>query len=220
MLNPSKVQEGGVVYSLGSFDGKWVTYDFPKIVAFLNIKGKSMFGQKFKIYKKDYAILKKLCTYMIRDEEGCRQYLLDLNKGLLLTGPVGCGKTSLMKILPFIVPYQKPYEMIPVRNVVFGFNHIGYKIIEDYGNSGFFCFDDLGLEPPGRFFGKDCNVLGEVLISRYDLYLKTSRKVKTHATTNLNAEELEERYGNRVRSRMRELFNLVSFEPAAKDKRL
>jgi hypothetical protein len=77
----------------------------------------------------------------------------------------------------------------------------------------------MGVEPPGRFYGKDLNVMGEVLLSRYDLFLETNRKVKTHATTNLNAEELEDRYGNRVRSRMRELFNLVAFDEKAEDKR-
>ena len=66
-------------------------------------------------------------------------------------------------------------------------------------------------------FGKDCNVMGEILLSRYDLFL--SHKTKTHATTNLNAKELEERYGNRVRSRMRQLFNLIAFDKSSRDKR-
>ena len=61
--------------------------------------------------------------------------------------------------------------------------------------------------------------MGEVLLSRYELYLDTKRKIKTHATTNLNAEELEVRYGNRVRSRMREFFNLIAFDTKAVDKR-
>jgi hypothetical protein len=107
--------------------------------------------------------------------------------------------------------------MIPTRNIVFGFNHIGFKTIEDYGNGAYFCFDDLGVEPIGRYYGKDCNVMGEILLSRHDLFLK--HKFKTHATTNLNAQELEERYGNRVRSRMRELFNLVGFDGGCLDKR-
>jgi hypothetical protein len=59
--------------------------------------------------------------------------------------------------------------------------------------------------------------MGEIILSRYDLFL--SDKIKTHATTNLNAQELEERYGNRVRSRMRQLFNLVAFDKNVKDKR-
>lgn len=133
---------------------------------------------------------------------------------------MGCGKTSLMKLLRHLVPAQRPYEMIPSRNVTFSFNHLGYKTIEDYGNSNFYCFDDLGVESLGRFYGKDLNVMGEVLLSRYELFQETRKKLKTHATTNLNAQELEEHYGNRVRSRMRELFNLVAFEKNSKDKRI
>ncbi|WP_026935020.1 ATP-binding protein [Christiangramia echinicola] len=217
MDNPSKITEGGVEYSLGKFDGKSVQYDFPKILVYLNAKGKLLFGEKFKIYKKDKKVLLKLCSYFIRDKENCRKFGIDVDKGILLSGPVGCGKTSLMKLLHFLVPYQRKYVVMPCRNIVFAFNHLGYKTIEDYGESSFFCFDDMGVEPLGRHYGRDCNVIGEILLSRYELFLAT--KIKTHATTNLNAEELEERYGNRVRSRMRELFNLIAFDITAWDKR-
>lgn len=217
MDNPSKITEGGIEYSLGRFDGKSVQYDFPKILVYLNAKGKLLFGEKFKIYKKDKEILLKLCSYFIRDKKNCRKFGIDVDKGILLSGPVGCGKTSLMKLLHFLVPHQRKYVVMPCRNIVFAFNHLGYKTIEDYGESSFFCFDDMGVEPMGRHYGKDCNVIGEILLSRYDLFLETN--LKTHATTNLNAEELEERYGNRVRSRMRELFNLIAFDKRAGDKR-
>ena len=219
MDNPSKITEGGVEYSLGKFDGKSVLYDFPKILIYLNAKGKLLFGKKFRIYDEDRDILLKLCSYFIKDKDNCTSYGIDIDKGILLSGPVGCGKTSLMKLLKYLVPLQRPYLLAPCRNIVFGFNHLGYKTIEDYGDSSSICFDDLGVEPMGRHYGKDCNVMGEVLLSRYELYLKTKTKVKTHATTNLNAEELEERYGNRVRSRMRELFNLIAFDKGAGDKR-
>jgi len=69
----------------------------------------------------------------------------------------------------------------------------------------------------GRYFGKDCNVLGEIILSRHELYLQ--RKIPTHANTNLNAVELEERYGERVRSRMRQMFNLIAFDKKSLDKR-
>ena len=179
---------------------------------------------------------------------------MDINKGILLSGPVGCGKTSLMKLFPYLVPHRRNYEMTPCRNVVFSFNHLGYKTIEDYGNDGYFCFDDLGIEPIGRHYGKDCNVMGEIILSRYELFLNRksgrhpelshracrsvdsgshlnnkqnaqysllkSNHSSTHATTNLNAQELEERYGNRVRSRMREMFNLIAFDKKSNDKRV
>lgn len=219
MDNPSKITEGGVEYSLGKFDGKSVLYDFPKILIYLDAKGKMLFGEKFRIYDEDREVLLKLCYYFIRDKENCASYGIDVEKGILLSGPVGSGKTTLMKLLRHLVPLQRPYEMIPSRNVTFSFNHLGYRTIEDYGNTKFFCFDDLGVEPPGRFYGKDLNVMGEVLLSRYELFLQTNKKLKTHATTNLSADELEERYGHRVRSRMRELFNLIAFDETIGDKR-
>ncbi|MEP6262858.1 MAG: ATPase [Gillisia sp.] len=217
MMNPSKIQEGSVVYSLGEFDGEVVTYDFDKMLAYLEVKGSLLFGKKFKIFEMDRELIFKLLNYVIKDEANCEKYGLDINKGILLTGPVGCGKTSLLKLLKFLVPHQKSYEVIPCRNVTFAFNHLGFKTVEDYGNSGFYCFDDLGVEPTGRFFGQDCNVMGEILLSRFDLL--QDHKIKTHATTNLNADELEALYGERVRSRMRELFNLIAFEQNSIDKR-
>jgi len=218
MVNPSKITEGGIEYSLGRFNGSEMFYDFDKILIYLDAKGKLLFGKHFRIYNEDHAILRKLCNYFIKDYESCEKEGIDPDKGLLISGPVGCGKTSLMKLLKYIVPLQRPYTVIPSRNIVFGFNHIGYKIIEDYGNGHFFCFDDLGIEPIGRHYGKDCNVMGEILLSRYELFLKN--KIKTHATTNLNANELEELYGNRVRSRMRQLFNLIAFDKNTNDKRV
>jgi len=217
MNNPCKIQEGGMEYILGSYDGKKITYEFPKMLDYLDAKGKMVYGKDFKIYKKDHSLLHKLCNYYIRDHKNCKRYQLDISKGLLLSGPVGCGKTSILKLLRYLVPHYRSYEVIPCRNIVFGFNHIGYKTIEDYGGNGFICFDDMGVEPTGRFFGKDCNVIGEIMLSRYELYLEYG--LKTHATTNLNAEELEDRYGSRVRSRMREMFNLIAFDTNSKDKR-
>ncbi len=190
--------------------------DEPKILNYLNAKGKLLFGKDFKIYEEDKGIIFKLCNYFIRDFENCKKEGLDSNKGILLSGPVGSGKTTLMKLLS-IVPHRRPYEIIPARNITFAFNHIGYRIIEDYGDCNFYCFDDLGVEPIGRHFGKDCNVMGEVILSRYELYLKSN--ILTHATTNLNAVELEERYGERVRSRMRQMFNLIAFDSKTNDKR-
>lgn len=217
MENPSKIEEGGVVYTLADLSNGKLIYNFPRILRYLDVKGKNLFGPDFKIHADDHKILLKLANYFIRDEEQCRESGLDINKGILLSGPVGCGKTSFMRLLRHIVPHQRPYEVIPSRNIAFAFNHLGYKVIEDYGQNGSYCFDDLGVEPTGRFYGKDCNVMGEILISRHDLFIK--HKLKTHATTNLNAEELEDLYGNRVRSRMRELFNLVAFDSNTKDKR-
>ncbi len=217
MANPSSIIEDGIEYSLGSFDGTKIVYDFPKILIYLEAKGKILFGQHFKIYKEDKNVLFRLCNYFIKDQRYCEKFGMDPEKGILLSGPVGCGKTSMMKLLRFLVPHQRNYVVMPCRNIIFAFNHLGYKTIEDYGDSSSFCFDDMGVEPIGRHYGRDCNVIGEILLSRYELFLQT--KLKTHATTNLSAQELEDLYGIRVRSRMKKMFNLVAFDENNTDKR-
>jgi hypothetical protein len=80
-----------------------------------------------------------------------------------------------------------------------------------------YCFDDLGVENNLKFYGNECNIMAEIILSRHDQFI--SRKLITHVTTNLSATEVEKYYGNRVRSRMRELFNLVAFNSTSTDKR-
>jgi DNA replication protein DnaC len=59
--------------------------------------------------------------------------------------------------------------------------------------------------------------MAEILLSRYDLFI--SRYMITHITTNLNSSEIEDIYGTRLRSRLREQFNLIAFDRKAKDMR-
>jgi len=53
-----------------------------------------------------------------------------------------------------------------------------------------------------NYFGNQANIIAEILYRRYDL-----NNYKTYVTTNLNGEVLKEHYGNRIFSRMKELFN-------------
>jgi len=213
--------EGTSNFQIGEIKNNTVHYDFEKIKTYLNIKGHLLFGKNFKVYKEDEPLLFKLCCYFIQDHNSCSKIGIDTRKGLLLSGPVGCGKTSLMKLLLHLAPHKTNYEIIPTRNIVFNFNATGFEVLEKYNETKSFCFDDLGVEPKGSHYAKECNVMGEILLSRYELFChpEQSRRVLTHITTNLNAQELNKRYGNRVRSRMRTMFNLISFDENSKDKR-
>ena len=162
-----------------------------------------------------------LLVYAIGDKETAAGRGIDLKKGVLLTGPVGCGKTSLMTLVNFFFPKEKQFQIKAARETGFEFEREGYKTINKYSqvsvHTSVFCFDDLGIEQPQKYFGNECNVMAEILLSRYDLFV--SKEILTHATTNLSATELESKYGNRLRSRMREMFNLVAFDKNSRDKR-
>ncbi|MGM0934574.1 MAG: ATPase [Bacteroidota bacterium] len=213
-----EIKEDGKSHILGRVRDRKIHYDFEAILKYLEWKGQSRYGQKFVLDPIDKSTVFNLCAYTVADKELCEKLGLDLRKGIFLSGPVGCGKTALIQLLRNLIPHRKTYQVIPARNIVFAFNHLGYKIIADYGNAGPICLDDIGVEPTGKFFGRDCNVVGEILISRYDRY--PPRIPLTHITTNLNADEIEERYGSRVRSRMRQMFNLIAFPGDSKDKRM
>jgi hypothetical protein len=59
--------------------------------------------------------------------------------------------------------------------------------------------------------------MAEIILSRYDIFI--SKQVITHITSNLSATEIEAVYGNRVRSRLREMLNLIAYDDGSVDKR-
>lgn len=197
---------------------------YPEIIQWLQTKGQELFGNHFKIVEEDHPIVYKLIAYFLKDEQVCFQLEINLNKGILMSGPVGCGKTSLMNLMRYLTPIEYKFIVKPCRDVSFEFIKDGYEVIHRYSRGKLeqldpkiYCFDDLGLENNLKYYGNECNVMAEILLSRYDLYI--SRRIQTHITTNLSASEIEAQYGNRVRSRMRELFNLIAYDNNTKDKR-
>jgi DNA replication protein DnaC len=201
------------------------SFDFTKCISIIESTGKKLYHPNFKVIAEDYEIIFKLLVYILKDTAGAEKYNISFRKGVLLSGPVGCGKTSLMNILRFLQKPEERFIMKTCRDVSFEFIQEGYSIIHKYSKQSFkndvprtYCFDDLGTENNLKYFGNECNVLAEIMLSRYDLFV--SRQMLTHLTTNLNSSEIEEIYGTRVRSRLREQFNLIAFDQSAVDKRV
>jgi hypothetical protein len=207
---------------------KMYMFNFKTCREWKELQGKKKFGEHFKLYPDDFGLIYNLIVYAIEDKTEAEKRRLDLKKGILLTGPIGCEKTSLMTLVRYFFQPGKQYQIKSTRDISFEFEKEGFKVINRYSKNSLnlsysnpvpiiICFDDLGVEQPQKHFGNECNVMGEILLSRYDLFI--SKAIPTHLTTNLSATEIEEKYGNRVRSRMREIFNLVAFDKNNNDKR-
>ena len=202
-------------------------FDYGDVIQWIEKKGYESYGSNFRILESDHPILYRLIAYFLRDENAAFQLGLDLSKGILLAGPVGCGKTSLMNLMRFLAKADQKFILKPCRDISFEFINDGYQIIQKYGNdsrlksgqpiAARYCFDDLGIENNLKYYGNECNVMAEVILSRYDIFI--NKKIATHLTTNLSAAEIEQYYGIRVRSRLRAMMNLIAFDKNTKDKR-
>jgi predicted ATPase len=151
-----------------------------------------------------------------------------LDKGIYLKGPVGTGKTTLMEVFRELTlkgKRKRVFQIISTRDLSKLFANQGFKALEIFGKSSFRkkstgygesilydqpinrCFDDFGLEDnAAKFYGQSANVMAEIILDRYEMYRQ--HHMVTHVTTNLGSgDDVERIYGDRVRSRMREMFN-------------
>lgn len=183
-----------------------------------------LFGIKYKIDGDNQVIVNNLCHYFANDE----RFYGDLNKGLLLVGGVGIGKSTLMDF--FKRNQRHSYRLLSCREIESDFSSEGEKSVQycsyniqiatnadPFGHQEIgFCFDDLGTEANGKHFGKEKNVMAEIILNRYDNKIPYHC---THITTNLTADQIREQYGSRVTDRMREMFNIITFSKDAKSRR-
>ena len=150
-----------------------------------------------------------------------------LKKALLLFGPIGCGKTTLLKVLQ--KNSYNPLRIVSCRKVADEYAEFGHSTIANYStpqlvsrrefyghNTVAMCFDDLGTESEKKNFGNQVNVMAEIILNRYD---NIEAKDKTFITTNLSIDELAKYYGDRALSRMREMFNVIEFPFDGPDRR-
>jgi len=145
----------------------------------------------------------------------------DLTKGLLLMGPTGTGKSLAMQIMSiyrqiddtkFIMngrTYRMNYEVIEVNRLVNFFMDSAFDGIDIYCRRYALCLDDIGTEiSEVKHYGNNLDVVGHVLAERY------SKRLLTFGTTNLHIKALEDRYDDRIISRMYSLFNFITLKCA------
>lgn len=170
--------------------------------------------------------IKILCLYFTNDKR-FEEMGGSLQKGLMLRGGIGIGKTYLMNI--FRINQKQVFSIKNCGEIASQFNLEGREILANYttvkatvpssnnfgqDQSGI-CFDDLGCEKDGIHYADKVEILAPILEMRYTRKLHAL----THITTNLPPEEIDRRYGERIRSRMREMFNVIDFPLTATDRR-
>ena len=158
-------------------------------------------------------VINSLCLYFARDKRFEDQGPgFSLGKGIFLAGFVGVGKSSMFDAFRLLgETYYKEFHNTSLlfrkancKRIVSDYmdkhSEEGKNLSKYYKASPFY-FDDLGTEQ-GAF--NSYNVMQAILEERYD------NKVKTFVTSNLGLKAVEDKYGERVRDRFNEMFNILS----------
>lgn len=200
--------------------------DSDRILSKLTLAGKLIIPD-FEISEEQKPYYLNLGLYF-KNDPACKW---DLKKGLMICGDKGTGKTLSMTIMRGLF---KNFGMIATRYLIREYlssdkpalvlNKYGVEslipnptgVMEKEKPLNWF-FDDLGLENINtKNFGNQINVMEEILMDRYDMFI--SHGMKTYATTNLNGKAIEECYGGRVLDRMVEIMNYITLTGTSKRK--
>jgi predicted Rossmann fold nucleotide-binding protein DprA/Smf involved in DNA uptake len=161
--------------------------------------GKSLIENEYTL-----PLIKAVCFFLSEDERFETELGYSFGKGLLIRGKCGLGKTFAVKCVA-----QNELNPVSIHSML----EISEAVKEDgvYELSGKKIYiDDVGSEQAVvNHYGTKINWLKEFLET---FYLRSNHYNKLILSTNLNFSQIEDVYGFRVRSRLKDMFNVIDVE--------
>ncbi len=165
---------------------------------------KNRFGKNLIVHEHNTPLVKAICFFLSNDERFVSELGFDFNKGLLIRGVSGLGKTFLFEcvkdneLLPITI-----YSMIELTETV---KEEGFLDLPP--TAGITYLDDVGTEEHTvNHYGTKITFFKN-FIEKY--YLNNTCFNKLIISTNNSFSELENKYGFRVRSRIKDMFNIIN----------
>jgi DNA replication protein DnaC len=185
-----------------------------KLIKLANYKLESR-GSKFVMDATNEGFIKLICLYLADDKRvinflsGSNHKVINqfsFSKGLLLAGSYGVGKSMILQLVSQMSIPDKSFGFKTTNTTVQQYEAEGPKFIKQFftGNR---CFDDFGTENKAWHYGKQVDIFKTILEERYNTFI--DKGLTTHLSTNLTLDEIAKRYGERVESRLYEMFNIV-----------
>lgn len=172
--------------------------------------------QRKRIYQKAF--------HCLSDSPRAEEFRMNPEKGLLVQGSKGVGKTILMKVMQkLFLDTDRQFVFVRAIDILDLIRDEGFKELEIKAMYGKalkcdLCIDDIGFGPAEiNRFGSYVNIIGEIIYEREELW--TMEGFRTHFTTNLRtnkgdgtAPSLESMYGDRVFDRIKHFTNHIHWQ--------
>lgn len=165
-----------------------------------------VFGKQLILNQYNRKLISALCFFVSRDERFETELGFSFKKGLLIRGISGLGKTHLAQCIAN--NGLNPIKILSMIEVADEIKHEGeYQIKMD--NCKILYLDDVGTEEASvNHYGTKINFFKNFIESVY-LRNEGIGFGKLMISTNNSFDEIEQKYGFRVRSRMRDMFNVL-----------
>jgi DNA replication protein DnaC len=191
--------------------------------------------EEFIVDDENKATVAAFVAYFTGNKEAMSQHNVDYRKGIIIFGNPGSGKSILFRILRDCLESDKVVQVeerevkerqffqktsfLTCEHMAKLYMAKGEVELHKFGQKAVVningdthchhaCFDDLGAEEVRNNYGNIKEVMVDLINERYDLFLQYG--LKTHFTTNLNPDQIEKRYSTRVRSRLKQMCNVLA----------
>lgn len=171
--------------------------------------GKDFYGEKFSISDKDiFSSYKKSFEVISSTKKGC-----------LVIGGIGAGKSAMMRVMQILFKdTESKFKWVSageLKDMAEEMTAGQIKSLYGYDLKKNLYIDDIGFTLDVKRFGNTINIISELIMERYDLFIATG--IKTHLSSNLlikgdeNVATIEKLFGLRILDRMKEMCEIVTF---------
>lgn len=179
-------------------------WDAKRMISLMRWTAENRFFKKLIINEENKHLITALCFFLSHDPRFETELGYKFNRGIWIRGKVGLGKTFLVKCLE-----QNELRPILVQSMI--------EIAEEVRSQGEYrlpikgekivYFDDVGSEEPiVNHYGSKINYFKTFI---EETYLHNHTFNGLMVSTNCGFQEIEEKYGMRVRSRIKDMFNII-----------
>lgn len=175
--------------------------------------GKEIYGEKFSIEEKRlFEAYKKVYQNFINEKRNA--------KGVFVLGDLGIGKSAMMRVFHRLFKdTDRCFKWVAGMDLKDMAEELTTGQIKNYYGYDLKCdlyIDDIGFTVDVKRYGNTVNIITEIIMNRYDLFISSG--FRTHISSNVAltsadpaVASISKIYGNRVLDRLKEMNELVAW---------